>query len=130
MNDFIQNHYLQVSTSKITGNHPHYKTIIDPPPSIAHYSNPTTKPLNNEPFCFVSESDSQLYIIYTGANRVIINDTNLLSLFIASTDGVKEIGGNPVQIQGRGKLHISLLPDSGKKIHVTEMENSDHPSTL
>ena len=73
---------------------------------------------------FVTNSDIQLCIIDTGTNMVIINYPNLLSLFIASTGDVKGIGGNPVQIQGHGKLNISLRPDSGKDYHITETYNT------
>ena len=62
-------------------------------------------------------------MIDTGANMVIFKDPNLLSSFIASTGGVKGIGGSPMQIQGYGKLNTSFLPDSGKYPHVTEMDN-------
>ena len=48
----------------------------------------------------------------------------MLSSFFDSTACVKAIWGNPVKIRGRGKLHISLLPYSGKDPHITEIYNA------
>ena len=107
------------ATSKIAGNHPHSQTIIDTPTDIAQSSTPVIKHLNTKPFCLVSDSVTQLYIIDTGANRVIVNYPKLLSSFISSTEGVNVIGGNPVQIHSRGKLRIYLLLDSVKDPHIT-----------
>ena len=71
----------------------------------------------------VDDSDSQLYINDTDAKRVIVNYPKLSSSLMASIGSLNGIGGNPVQIRGRGKLHISLLSDSGKDSYVTEMDN-------
>ena len=78
LNAVKQQHYLQVSTSKITGNHPNSQTIIDTPPTITQSYTPVIKYLNNEPFFFVPDSNSQFYIIATGTNRAIVNYPNFL----------------------------------------------------
>ena len=48
----------------------------------------------------------------------------MLSLFVASTVNIQYIGGGTVKFQGNGKRYLSLLPDSGKDSHVTEMDNA------
>ena len=96
LNAFRKKHYLQEAIVNITDNYPHYQTIRDTKPAIVQYSTPVIKHLNYEPFCFVADSNSQLYFIDTAANKVIINNPKLLSSFIASAGGVKLIGGGPV----------------------------------
>ena len=52
--------------------------------------------LRREPFCFIANTNSTLFVIYTGPNRVIVEDAKLLHDFQACSDGVKGVGGNPV----------------------------------
>ena len=91
LNAFIQKHYLQEAIVNITGNHPHSQTIRDTTPATVQYSTPVIKHLNYEPFCFVADSNIQLYIIDTAPNNVIVNYPKLLSSFIASAGGIKVI---------------------------------------
>ena len=48
----------------------------------------------------------------------------MMSLFIDSTGIVKGIGGNLVKIWGHGKIHLYLLPCSGKYYQVADIENA------
>ena len=74
LNTLKQKNYIQFVISNIIVNFPHLKTIRDTRSSIVQYSTPVIKHLNNEPFCFISDSNSKWYIIDTGANRVVLND--------------------------------------------------------
>ena len=39
---------------------------------------PDPSSIKTEPYCFVADTNSVQYIVDTGANRVIVNDINLL----------------------------------------------------
>ena len=62
LNAVKQQHYLQASTSNITGNHPNSQTIIDTPPTITQSYTPVIKYLNNEPF-FLSLTPTANFIL-------------------------------------------------------------------
>ena len=84
--------------------------------------------LRQEPFCFVADTDSTLFIIDTGANRVIVKDSKLLHSFQACSGGVKGVGGNPVSILGKGSCQINLRADDNSSDSV-EMHDAVHVST-
>ena len=52
-----------------------------------------------------------LYIVDTGSNRIIVNGVKYLSGLIPTSDKVKGIGSNYVQIVGVGKLSLQLKSD-------------------
>ena len=57
------------------------------------------------------DTDSTLFVIDTGANRVIVKDAKLLHNFQACSGGVKGVGGNPVSIPGKVLCQINLQAD-------------------
>ena len=65
-----------------------------------------------EPLCFISDTDSTSFVIYTGSNRVIVKGAKLLHGFQACSGGVKGVGGNPVSILGKGSCRINLRADN------------------
>ena len=122
-----QQHYTKVMMNKIRENQTN--DISHQPLNICTNGDvnqhlPTPDHYNNEPYCFVADTDSQQYIIDTGANRVIVNDPSLLANFRASGGGVKGIGGTPVQIRGHGDLTLTIVSDSGKESHKTTFLNA------
>ena len=73
----------------------------------------STRGLQQEPYCFVVDTDSIPYIIDTGANRIIVNDARHLQDLVATSDKIKGIGGKCVRIAGVGKLSLPLTSDDG-----------------
>ena len=71
------------------------------------------KQLRNTPHCFIADTDSQTYLLDTGANRFIVNNVKLLNEFNPVRASVKGINGTSVAIQGNGKHKITLQSDDG-----------------
>ena len=75
----------------------------------------TDSPLPNTPHCFIADTDSQTYLLDTGANRFIVNNIKLLNQFNYAQASVKGINGTSVAIQGNGEHTIVLQSDDGHR---------------
>ena len=65
------------------------------------------------PHSFIADTNIIKICLDTGANRVIVNDKNLLTNFIPTNDKVKGIGEKPTTVVGTGTFNISLQSDNG-----------------
>lgn len=54
--------------------------------------------LPTQPYSFITDTDSNQYLLHTGANRVILNDAKLLRNFQLANGNVKGVGGSPALI--------------------------------
>ena len=72
-----------------------------------------TFPINNEPHCFLVDTDSIPFVIDSGANRIIVNDVRLLSAMKHTSDKIKGIGGKCTRITAKGFISLSLKSDNG-----------------
>ena len=71
--------------------------------------------LQDIPFCFVCDTDSIPHLADTGANRIILNNPQLVKNFKTATGGVKGVNGTPVSIAGVGDFNFPLRSDNGTK---------------
>ena len=112
-----QHKYVDTIINKLE--HDHNNTINNIPISntiseAATQPSPlSTRGLQQEPYCFVVDTDSIPYIIDTGANRIIVNDARHLQNLVATSDKIKGIGGKCVRIAGVGTLSLPLRSDDG-----------------
>ena len=51
---------------------------------------------------FIADTNRIQYIIDTSANRIVVNDANLLSDITISNTAIKGVGGTNVRITGKG----------------------------
>eukprot|EP00980_Cylindrotheca_fusiformis_P019866 scaffold6984_cov81-Cylindrotheca_fusiformis.AAC.1 len=86
------------------------------PPETSSESNPS--PIPTEPYCFVVDTDSQEFLIDSGANAVIVNKAKLLTDFKPTSGGVNGIGGTPVDLNGTGFCTVPLHFDDGSSYTV------------
>jgi hypothetical protein len=60
-----------------------------------------------QPYCFVADTESFLFVLHSGANRLIANNTSqFTTLNKQSGMGVKGIGGRPVPLAGIGTIKL------------------------
>ena len=100
-----------------------------PVPPVPKSSTPVDLTLRQQPISFLADTDSIDYDIDTGANRIIVNDVNLLSNFVPSKSSIKGIGGQGVQTMGSGQLSLRLTTDSGFVSHVHHLHAVLVPSS-
>ena len=93
-----------------------YEPNLGPPSAelsnILHDATDNTSPKSNmlpqDLFYFIVDTDSVSYVIDTGSDRIIVNDTKLLHDLRITADKVKGIEGKCVRISGVGKLSLPL----------------------
>ena len=84
-------------------------------------STPTSL-LRQDPVSFIADTDSVLYIIDTGANRIVVNDARLLTNLKISSSAIKGIGGKTINIAATGKLALPLRSDDGTLDLVSDLD--------
>ena len=87
-----------------------------PPPSTPSSS---SAPLKQETCCFITDTDSETYIIDLAANRFIVNDASLMTNLRLTKATIKGIGGVATTIKGIGSITIQLESDDGRPDSVT-----------
>ena len=112
-----QHKYVDTIITKLKNDHNNTNTNIptsNTTSEAAALPSPSSmRGLQQEPYCFVVDTDSIPYIIDTGANRIIVNDARHLQNLVATSDKIKGIGGKCVRIAGVGTLSLSLRSDDG-----------------
>jgi hypothetical protein len=74
--------------------------------------------LPNIPQCFLCDTDSIPHLADTGANRIILNNPQLVKNFKIAEGGVKGINGAPASIAGVGDYDFPLRSDDGIKHNI------------
>ena len=77
--------------------------------------------LSTMPYCFIADTDSITVALDTGANRVIVNEKNLLTDFRTSKERVKGLQGKPITAGGQGRICLNLESVDG---HVEAINHS------
>ena len=82
---------------------------------------PTSPPsaLKNEPCCFISDTDSEMYVVDIAANRYIVNDAKMMTNIRMCKATIKGIGGEATVIKGIGTIIIKLESDDGRCDNIT-----------
>ena len=81
------------------------------------YAKPPTSPpsaLKNDPSCFISDTNSEVYVIDIAANRYIINDSKMMTNIRMWKATIKGIGGETTVNKGVGNIVIGLETDDGR----------------
>ena len=105
-----QTAYLQTISSQLRS-HPEPSSDFFPAGDFT--SRPKLDPtLRCTPISFVADTDSDAYILDTGANRFIINDACLFLKLISTKSKVKGINGADTSFFCHGTINLHLLSDS------------------
>ena len=99
------------------------------PSVIGNVSSIPEASTRNEPICLITDFDSVHYVVDTGANRIIVNDTRLLIRFTPYSSNIKGIGGTKVKIIGTGILTLHLRNDIGTSTSVRNLSTVLVPSS-
>ena len=104
----------------------------DPSTSLPVASNASSsKPsyLKDEPIVFIADTDSVLFCIDTGANRVIVNDAKSIDNFKPSAGSVKGINGSPTALKGTGSTTLSLTDNDNISVKLPDIDVVYVPSS-
>ena len=75
--------------------------------------------IKTQPEVFIADTDSAEFLLDTGTNGFIVNDSALLQDFSPERGHVKGVNGSPTSFAGAGLLNLRLKSDCGSKIQVT-----------
>ena len=81
--------------------------------------------LRKAPLSFVSDTDSNSFVVDSGANCVILNDKSLFTTYKDMNLGVKGLHGKPVSAIGVGSVSFPLSDNEGS-IHQLVFTNAVH----
>ena len=86
-------------------------------------------PLRQEPICFVADTDSVEYVVDLAANRIVLNDSSLMTDLKITSATIKGIGGKGVPISGIGKFALPLRSDDGSFTTISNLDAVFVPSS-
>ena len=82
-------------------------------PAMNNDTKPNVTNISSNPYCFIADSDSQTYLLDTGANWFIVNNAKLMERFTYTKGHVKGVSGTSASIQGIGSHQIKLQSQCG-----------------
>ena len=86
-------------------------------------------PLRQEPICFVADTDSVNFVINLAANRVILNDSSLMTDLKIISATIKGIGRKGAPITGIGKFQLPLKSEDGSFTTISNLDAVFVPSS-